>query len=105
MKFDVEISIEAKQDLREIYSYIAFDLKSPINAAGQLDRIESNILSLSELPDRFPLYPHKPWQEKELRYIAVDNYIVFYIADKKSKIVMILRVLYAGRDIQTIFDS
>ena len=35
MMFDVQISEQADADLRGIYEYIAFELLSPQNAAGQ----------------------------------------------------------------------
>lgn len=36
MIFTVETSIQAEEDLREIFEYIAFKLLSPENAAKQL---------------------------------------------------------------------
>lgn len=44
MKYDVTFTEQAENDLRGIFEYIAFDLLSPENAAGQLDRIEEKIL-------------------------------------------------------------
>ena len=44
MKYDVTFTEQAENDLRGIFEYIAFDLISPENAAGQLDRIEEIIL-------------------------------------------------------------
>ena len=43
MKYDVTFTEQAENDLRGIFEYIAFDLLSPENAAGQLDRIEEKI--------------------------------------------------------------
>ena len=37
MKYDVTFTEQAENDLRGIFEYIAFDLLSPENAAGQLD--------------------------------------------------------------------
>ena len=44
MKYDVTFTEQAENDLRGIFEHIAFDLSSPENAAGQLDRIEEKIL-------------------------------------------------------------
>ena len=44
MKYDVTFTEQAENNLRGIFEYIAFDLISPENAAGQLDRIEEKIL-------------------------------------------------------------
>ena len=39
MKYSVEISVEAENDIEDIYRYIAFNLCSLDNAAGQVDRL------------------------------------------------------------------
>ena len=51
--FYCNTSIQAEEDLREIFEYISFRLLSPENAAKQLERLESQILSLDEMPERF----------------------------------------------------
>ena len=43
MTYRVTISAQADADLRGIYEHIAFKLRSTINAAGQLDRLEKVI--------------------------------------------------------------
>ena len=40
MIYEVEVSEQADRDLREIFEYIAFELQSPENAIGQLNRLE-----------------------------------------------------------------
>ena len=52
MIYEVEVSEQADSDLRGIFEYIAFELQSPENASGQLDRLEEQILSLDKMPER-----------------------------------------------------
>lgn len=99
MIYEVEVSERAENDLRGIFEYIAFELQSPENASGQLDRLEGQILSLDTMPERYRLYEKEPWKSRGLRVLPVDNYVVFYILDSDKKVVTILRVMYAGRDI------
>ena len=40
-----------------------------------------------------------------LRVMPVDNYLVFYIPDKNTRIVTVLRVMYAGRNIDKQLKS
>ena len=40
MIYGVEVSNQADSDLRGIFEYIAFELQSPENASGQIDRPE-----------------------------------------------------------------
>ena len=99
MIYEVEVSEQADSDLRGIFEYIAFELQSPKNASGQLDRLEKQILSLNTMPERYRRYEKEPWKSRGLRVLPVDNYVVLYIPDCDKKVVTILRVMYAGRDI------
>ena len=98
MIYEVELSEQADSDLRGIFEYIAFELQSPENASGQLDRLEEQILSLDTMPERYRKYEKEPWKSRGLRVLPVDNYVVLYIPDSDKKVVTILRVMYAGRD-------
>ena len=100
MIFNVVTSTQADEDLRGIFEYIAFELLSPENAEKQLERLERQILSLDEMPERFPRYGKEPWHSRGLRFVAVDNYIVFYLPDVEEQVVTILRVMYSGRNIE-----
>ena len=99
MIYEVTTTNQADADLREIYEYIAFELLSPDSAAGQLDRLEEHIIGLEEFPEKFTPYEKEPWHSRRLRVMPVDNYLVFYIPDKDSRRVTVIRVMYAGRDV------
>ena len=99
-KYKVTVSDQADRDLRGIYEYIAFELLSPENAAGQLGRLEKAILNLNTFPEGHRQYEEEPWHSRNLRVLPVDNYCVFYIPDNGSLTVTIIRVIYGGRDIE-----
>ncbi len=105
MIFIIEVSDQADIDLRNIYEYIAFELQSPENASGQLDRLEKSILSLGQMPERFREYEKEPWHSRGLRIMPVDNYCVLYIPDLEKALVTIIRVMYGGRDIETQLEK
>ena len=98
MIYSVQISSRAESDLREIYEYIAYELESVSNASRQLQRLEENILSLDQMPNRYPAYLEEPWHSRGLRVMSVDNYLVFYIPDAATQTVTVIRVMYGGRD-------
>ena len=98
MIYEVRMTPEAKNDLRGIFEYIAFDLQSVQNAAGQIDRLEKGIAELDQMPERFRKYEKEPWHSRNLRVMPVDNYLVFYIPDQTTGIVTVIRVMYGGRD-------
>lgn len=99
MSYVVEMTDQARTDLRAIYEYIAFALQSKINADRQLDRIEREILSLSEMPERYKVLELGFEAAKTVRMVAVDHYCVIYYVAKERGAVQILRILYGGRDI------
>ncbi|MDE6604222.1 MAG: type II toxin-antitoxin system RelE/ParE family toxin [Lachnospiraceae bacterium] len=100
MIYEVIVTEQAEEDLRGIYEYIAFELLSPDHADGQLNRLEEGITGLNEFPEKFRLYEKEPWNSRGLRVMPVDNYQIFYISDKAKQTVTIVRVIYAGRDIE-----
>lgn len=101
MTFKVNITRQAEDDLRGIFEYIAYELQSFRNAAGQLDRLEEAILSLDQMPERFRAYEKEPWHSRGLRVMPVDKYLIFYIPYYDTQSVEILRVMYGGRDVDT----
>ena len=99
MIYQVNTTEQADADLRGVYEHIAFELLSPDNAAGQLDRLEEHIIGLEKFPEKFRTYDKEPWHSRGLRVMPVDNYLVFYIPDKETRLVTVIRVMYAGRDV------
>ena len=99
MIYEVTATEQAESDLRSIYEYIAFGLLSPENAAGQLGRLEEYIIGLEKFPEKYRSYEKEPWKSRGLRVMPVDNYRVFYIPDKETEIVTVIRVMYDGRDV------
>ncbi len=100
MSFEVHYTVKARQDLRNIYEYIAYDLLVPETAARQAQRTMKEIEALNEMPMRYRLYDDEPWHRQEVRFFPVDNYLVFYLPDKAKHTVYIVRIIYGGRDIR-----
>ena len=105
MKFKVIYSPAALDDLRNIYAYIAYILLVPDTAERQVNRIRKEIRSLDLFPERNSVVEWEPWASMGMRKVPVDNYIVFYLPDKEKRIVLIVRVFYAGQDIEHIIQE
>lgn len=105
MKYAIEYTDSAMQDIRNIYGYISETLLEPEIASNQAQRIMKEIRSLEEMPMRYRLYDDEPWHSKGLRFFPVDNYLVFYLPDEETGTVKIIRVMYGGRDIKNQLDQ
>lgn len=100
MTWMIRYSEEARQDLRDIYEYISYELLAPETAAAQYRRITEAIRKLDEMPLRFPLYEDEPWNSLGMRWLPVDNYLVFYFTDDPAKELSVARIMYRGRDVR-----
>jgi toxin ParE1/3/4 len=91
---------QAEHDLRGIYGYIAFSLLEPEIAKKQVKRIMESVVKLNRMPLRHPLYEKEPWHSKGLRILPVDNYLVFYLPVEARKTVVVIRIMYGGRNLE-----
>lgn len=103
--FSVVYSQEAKDDLLEIYAYIAQDLKAPDAAAGQVNRIRGEIGSLDFMPSRYECVNWEPWKSMGMHKVSVDRFVIFYLIDEERHIVTVVRIFYGGRDIKGIIKA
>ena len=91
--YKVSYSVDALDDLREIYSYIANELLVPETATAQLGRIRKEV--------RY----WEPWHSMKMHQLPVDNFIVYYLIDDEKMAVTVARIFYGGRDIEGIINS
>lgn len=89
---------EAENDLLSIWRYIAED--KPQAATRLIHTIDEKCAMLAENPQ---LGPTRPDIAPELRYFAVENYLILYreVADGLE----IVRVLHGARNLNAIFHN
>ena len=64
MMYRVLLTEQAKQDLRDIYEYVAFSLVEPDVAGRLINRISAGLRSLREMPYRYPVFQEEPWKKQ-----------------------------------------
>lgn len=52
------------------------------------------------MPMRYTRYEEEPWHSQGLRFLPVDNYLIFYLPDEITSVVNIIRIMYGGRDVK-----
>lgn len=103
--YKVSYSPAAQDDIRAIYTYIAFELQAEQTAQGQVNRIREAVRKLDTMPERHEIVDWEPWSSMKMRKLPVDNYIVFYLTDSDDRTVTVIRVFYGGRDIEGIVQE
>ena len=103
--YKVGYSVDALDDLREIYAYIANELLVPETAVAELGCIRKKVRSLDFMPARYSLVEWEPWHSMKMHQLPVDNFIVYYLVDDEKREVTVVRVFYCGRDFEGIVNS
>ena len=105
MKYQVEIGTQAQDDITNIMRYIGQVLLEP-RTAGKLYRLlKEEILSLKQMPERYPYEDDERLRALGIRKLLVKNYKVLYLVDTERQLVQIARVVYAGRDISQLIEE
>lgn len=105
MKMNIVYTLQARQDLKNIYEYIASSLLAPDTARSMYQKIIQSARSLESMPERNPLYKEEPWHSRGIRFAPVKNYLLFYTVSNKTHTVFIFRILYGGMDISRQLDE
>ena len=96
---------QAEADLRGVYEHIAFTLLEPGNAEKMARRIYIRIRKLSSMPQSYAVYPKEPWKSRGLRHANVGKYIVFFVPVESKRTVVVIRIVYGGRDIDRVLEE
>ena len=103
--YSIIISEPAEQDIRKAVIYIDEELQNRTAAESFLDDVDNAVLSLTDMPLRYPLVADDKLANLGIRSFSVHNYLVFYVVRKKTKTVVIERVLYKRRAWETILKE
>ena len=95
-KYNIEYSMESKQDLIDIKRYIKYNLQEPNTAQKLITNIKNEIDSLKDNPEMYSVIDDDIIKRFKIRKLVVDNYIVFYRINDEN--IQIVRVMYGRRN-------
>ncbi len=95
-KYNIEYSLDAKQDLIEIKQYIKYNLQEPEIAQKLILKIRKEISTLKNNPEIYTIIDDDIIKKLEIRKLIIDNYIVFYRI--KNNNIQIVRIMYGRRN-------
>lgn len=100
--YTVRYAPQALDDLRDLYSYVAFSLKESATAQKLVNRIRKAARSLDALPGRYPVVDWEPWQSMGMHRFTVEDFLLCYLIDQSIRTVTLVRIVYGGRDLQNL---
>ena len=95
MSYTINITVPALLDIQKALTYIVLNLQNKTAADNLYITINSKINNLPNFPNKYPLVNDPKLLYQQIRYIPVDNYLIFYIIDEAKRQIQILRFLYA----------
>lgn len=96
--FQIVITEPAEIDLNDIPDYIAINLQNHSSAKELMHKLSEAISNLGEMPRQYSLVRDERLASHVIRYLFVNNYIVFYIVSDTLYSVTIIRILYNKRN-------
>lgn len=100
--YNVEVTQIAEQDYYKAEAYIKYELYNQKAAAGLAKKLHEAIKDLSFFQTKYPICNDDFLRVWEIRFVPVNNYLLFYIVREDEKTVYVLRFLYSRRDWQKI---
>ena len=97
-KYKVKITAQAREQLAEIRSYIAYSLLAPTAAKNTVSAIVKEIKSLDSMPARIKLTSEEPWRSLGIRRMLVKKYYVYFWIDEKSGSIRVTSIVSAARN-------
>ena len=99
--YTVEYSQKALDDLKKISLYISKTLSNPQAAYNFAEKIIEKADALSIFPYGRPVYMPIRNLNHEYRVIYIKNYALFYWIDEDNKRVIVSRIVYSRRDLES----
>lgn len=97
-KYEVRVTRQAMEQMKEIKTYISEELFVPETAERLLEEIKKKMISLAVLPKRHALVDEEPWKGENVRKIIVKNFLIYYWVDDEKCKVHVIAVIYNKRD-------
>jgi len=98
-KYHVMLKKVAYNDIDDIYEYISDSLQNNDAATDLINQFEKVIISLESMPYRGTERKIGMFANKGYRQVFVGSFVIIYRVDSKLKQVIVVKVVYVGRDI------
>ena len=100
--YEVIITPDAEDNLRELKYHIAVELHAPETAVAYVHDIREEVATLRKAPRRFRLVEKEPWHSRGVRRMNARNFAVFFIIREEESNVYVQNVIYQKRDLPNV---
>lgn len=75
-EYEVRVTKQALEQIKEIVHYISNDLMAPDAAHNLLDKMKAEITKLSSFPKKHDLIDEEPWRTEGVRKVVIPSIII-----------------------------
>ena len=104
-KYSYKFTPEAQSDLDDVLFYIEQELSNSRAAEGLATELFEKIDRVREFPLSGRAVDNEFIIDQTLRKFVAGKYIVFYKPDKEAKNIIIVRIVYGGRNMDEILKT
>ena len=97
-QYEYFLTLNAENDIDEAFGYIAEELSNPGAAESFADALEEKLEELCRTPKLGREVNNDFLRREDVRMVHVKNYLVYYLIDEENGKVIILNVVYSGRN-------
>lgn len=84
-EYTVKITPQAKEQMSEIFRYIAKTLLEPDAVLKLLSKIKNAVISLETMPNRVAPTEEEPWHSRGIHKMPVQNFLFIFGLMKARK--------------------
>lgn len=75
-EYEVRVTRQALEQIKEIVHYISNDLMAPDAAHNLLDKMKAEITKLASFPKKHALIDEEPWRTEGVRKVVIPSIII-----------------------------
>jgi plasmid stabilization system len=105
-KYSYQFTKSAKNDLEQILHYIKIDLGNPTAAFSFMNKFQEAVSNIQLFANSCPKVINKFLSESIIiRKKLISNYVLYYSVNDNLKSIIILRIVFSHRDIDSILKN
>ena len=105
-KYSYQFTKSAKNDLEKILHYIKVELNNPTATTSFINKFQESVTNIQLFPKSYPKVMNKFLPEYTIiRKKLINNYILYYSVNYNLKGIIVLRIVFSHRDIDSIFKN
>ena len=105
-KYSYQFTKSAKNDLEQILHYIKVELNNSTATTSFINKFQESVTNIQLFPKSCPKVINKFLSESIIiRKKLISNYVLYYSVNDNLKSIIILRIVFSHRDIDSILKN